>query len=281
MTQEPDPRRKAGVIGWPVAHSLSPVIHRYWLRKYGIEGDYDLIPVSPEKAEGVIRNLTGLGYCGANVTIPHKLTALRVADRATDRARRIGAVNTLFYGDGLLIGDNSDAEGFLRNLTATGPGWSIEDGTAVVLGAGGASRAVIVALSDAGVRSIRLLNRTRERAEELQHLAPGITTVVDWEDRSSTLVGASLLVNATSLGMVGNPPLEIDLARLPTDAVVNDIVYRPLETSLLAAARSRGNRVVDGLGMLLYQACPGFRVWFGHEPEVTDELRQMVLEAAG
>lgn len=271
---------RAGVIGWPVAHSLSPTIHRYWLKRYGIEGSYDLIAVPPTDIKSFLGDLRGHGYCGANVTVPYKLDALRAAERVSDTARRIGAVNTLFFEDDDLVGTNSDAEGFTLNLRATVPDWSAESAPAVVLGAGGAARAVIVALVDAGVGAIRLLNRTLEKAEALRDLSPAIIEPIGWEARADALSGAGLLVNTTPLGMIGQPRLEIDLTCLPREALVYDIVYRPLETELLAAARARGNRVVDGLGMLLFQASPGFHLWFGREPEVTEELRRIVLEAA-
>lgn len=271
---------RAGVIGWPVAHSLSPTIHRYWLKRYGIEGSYDLIAVPPTDIKSFLGDLRGHGYCGANVTVPYKLDALRAAERVSDTARRIGAVNTLFFEDDDLVGTNSDSEGFTLNLRAAVPDWSAESAPAVVLGAGGAARAVIVALVDAGVGAIRLLNRTLEKAEALRDLSPAIIEPIGWEARADALSGAGLLVNTTSLGMIGQPRLEIDLTCLPREALVYDIVYRPLETELLAAARARGNRVVDGLGMLLFQASPGFHLWFGREPEVTEELRRIVLEAA-
>ncbi len=271
---------RAGVIGWPVTHSLSPTIHRYWLRRYGIEGSYDPIEVPPADIENFLRDLRGYGYCGANVTVPYKLDALKAAKRVSETARRIGAVNTLFFEGDDLVGTNSDAEGFILNLRATAPDWSPEGAPAVVLGAGGAARAVVVALVDAGVGAIRLLNRTLDKAEALRDLAPAIIEPIGWEARAGALGEAGLLVNTTSLGMVGQPRLEIDLTRLPREALVYDIVYRPLETELLAAARARGNRVVDGLGMLLFQARPGFHLWFGREPEVTEELRGIVLEAA-
>jgi shikimate dehydrogenase len=280
MTSTRKAALRAGVIGWPVAHSLSPEIHRYWLRHYGIEGAYDPIAVAPTDIERFLADLRGHGYCGANVTVPYKVHALRAAKRVTETARRIGAVNTLYFENGALVGTNTDAEGFYRNLQAVAPDWSATLGPAVVLGAGGAARAVVVALADAGAPVIRLINRTREKAEALRELAPDVMQVVDWEARESALSGARLLVNTTSLGMVGQPPLTVDLEHLPREALVYDIVYRPLETDLLALARARGNKVVEGLGMLLFQARPGFRLWFGREPELTDELRRIVLEAA-
>ncbi len=271
---------KAGVMGWPVEHSLSPHIHRYWLGRYGIAGDYLLIPVPPEDFVETARGLARDGFVGANVTVPHKLAAFEAADEVSAVARRIGAVNTLYYRDGRLIGTNTDGTGFLENLRQGAPGWDPGAGPAVVLGAGGAARAVAVALLEAGVPELRLLNRTRARAEALADALGGPITVADWAARSETLAGAALLVNTTSLGMVGQGPLELALEALPRRALVNDIVYRPLETDLLARARARGNPVVDGLGMLLHQARPGFELWFGRAPEVTEELRQLVLEAA-
>ncbi len=282
--------RKAGILGWPVAHSLSPHIHRYWLNRYGLPGTYDLLPVSPEDFHARVRSLQADGYRGANVTVPHKVAAFEAVDEATDLARRIGAVNTLYYEGSRLIGTNSDASGFLENLRQGARNWSIGTGPAVVLGAGGAARAVLVALQEAGCPALVLLNRTRQKAEALAGaLGPGIE-VLDWSERATALAGANLLVNTTALGMSGQPPLEIELDALPRAALVNDIVYRPLETPLLAAARRRGHQVVDGLGMLLHQARPGFRKWFGplpdpHEanpdaPEVTAELHALVLKAA-
>ena len=272
---------KAGVIGWPVEHSLSPLIHRYWLRRYNIEGEYLLLPIAPEDIQKRLRHLRRDGFCGANVTVPHKRAALEAADRVSDTARRIGAVNTLYFEGDALVGTNSDAAGFMENLRRGALNWEPAAGPAVVLGAGGAARAVAVALLDAGVPRIRLLNRTRTRAEALAEDLDGAIEVLDWSQRDACLEGAGLLVNTSSLGMLDQPPLEIDLAALPREALVTDIVYRPLETGLLASARAHGNPLVDGLGMLLHQARPGFAHWFGREPEVTDELRALVLEAAG
>lgn len=272
---------KAGVIGWPVEHSLSPLIHRYWLRRYGIAGEYLLLPVPPEDIRKRLLNLGRDGFCGANVTVPHKRAALEAADRVSGTARRIGAVNTLYFEGGALVGTNSDADGFMENLRQGALNWDPAAAPAVLIGAGGAARAVTVALLDAGVPQIRLLNRTRTHAEALANDLGGPIEVLDWPQRDACLEGAGLLVNASSLGMVGQPPLALALDGLPRDALVTDIVYRPLETGLLAAARARGNPWVDGLGMLLHQARPGFAHWFGREPEVTGELRALVLEAAG
>ena len=276
-TQAQIPR--AVVIGWPVAHSLSPAIHGYWLHHYGLAGSYEKLAVTPEDLHVTLANLKRLRFVGANVTIPHKTAAMEAVDRVTDVARRIGAVNTLYYEGDTLVGDNSDGVGFIENLRRNAPSWTPTSGPAAVLGAGGAARAVIVALLDAGVPELRLFNRTAARAETLAEafgprVRPGL-----WERRAEELEGMALLVNTTALGMVGQPPLELDLRALPSSAVVNDIVYKPLETDLLAAARARGNQAVDGLGMLLYQACPGFERWFGRRPDVTNDLRGEVLKA--
>ena len=266
--------RLAGVMGWPVGHSRSPRLHGYWLDRYGIDGAYVPLAVPPERIVEAIRALPALGFRGANVTVPHKEAALRAVDRIDGVARRIGAVNTLVVGDdGTIEGRNTDAYGFLANLREGAPGWRPTAGPALVLGAGGAARAVVAALTDAGVPEIRLHNRTVAKAEAVARDLGGPVTVTATPD----LAGIALLVNTTTLGMAGQPPLELDFAQLPADAVVTDIVYTPLVTPLLTAARSRGNPIVDGLGMLLHQAVPGFEAWFGCRPEVTAELRATVL----
>jgi shikimate dehydrogenase len=271
--------RLAGVMGWPVGHSRSPRLHGYWLAEYGIDGAYVPLPVRPDHFERAFRALPALGFRGANVTLPHKEAALALADRATPEARRIGAANTLVIDDqGRIEARNTDAYGFIENLKEGAPHWRGSEGPVVLLGAGGASRALLVALTDAGVSEIRLLNRTAVRAEALAASLGGPIRVMGWNDRGQALEGATLLVNATTQGMTGQPPLELSLDRLPPDAVVNDIVYVPLETPLLAAAHRRGNPVVDGLGMLLHQARPGFTAWFGTEPKVTPALRHHVLQ---
>lgn len=275
--------RLAGVMGWPVHHSRSPRLHGYWLDQYEIDGAYLPLSVAPPDLESALRSLPALGFRGCNLTIPHKETALDIVDETTATARRIGAVNTIVVGeDGHLIGDNSDGFGFLANLIADDQGWQAADGPAVVLGAGGAARAITVALIEAGVPALRLLNRTKERAVRLSSELSAIdgassVMAVPWEDRNDALANANLLVNTTSLGMEGQPPLTIELGQLPDAALVTDIVYAPLETELLAAAREKQNPVIDGLGMLLHQARPGFSAWFGIDPLVTDELRQTVL----
>ena len=270
--------RVAGIIGWPVAHSLSPALHGWWLNVYGIDGAYVPFAVPPEDLEAALRALPKLGMAGCNLTLPHKEAALRLADDVTPEARRIGAVNTIVVEpDGALSGSNTDGFGFLENLRGALPDWRADTGPAVVLGAGGAARAVVVALLDAGAPVVRLLNRTRQRADDLAAAVDGAIEVGDWPARADMLAEAALLVNTTQLGMADQEPLELDLTKLPTTAVVNDIVYVPLITPLLAAARARGNRVVDGLGMLLHQARPGFAAWFGVEPSVTAEQHAHVL----
>ncbi len=268
----------AGVIGWPVSHSRSPRLHGFWLNSYGIDGAYLPLAVRPEQARDAIRALPFLGFAGANVTLPHKAAALSAVDRVTAQARRIGAVNTIVVAaDGTLDGSNSDGFGFLENLRQSAPQWQPGQGPAVLLGAGGAARAVAAALVDAGVPELRLVNRTAARAEQLARDIGGPIKPCVWEQHGVALKDAALLVNSTTLGMKGQPPLDIDLQPLPPTAVVYDIVYVPLETPLLAAARARGLATVDGLGMLLHQARPGFAAWFGVEPVVSPELRSFIL----
>ena len=268
----------AGVIGWPVAHSLSPRLHGHWLERYGIDGAYLPLPVRPEDFETALHGLVAAGFRGLNVTVPHKEAAKRACDSLDEAARRMGAVNTIVVVDGSLQGSNSDGFGFVENLRAGCPAWQADSGPALVLGAGGAARAVIVALADLGVPEIRLANRTGSRAEALaEDLGVERVRIVDWSQRAEACDGAAALINTTSLGLVGQPPLEIALDALPETALVHDIVYKPLETPLLVAARARGNPVVDGLGMLLHQARPGFEAWFGVAPEVDDALREFVL----
>lgn len=268
--------RLAGLMGWPIKHTRSPRLHNFWLSLYGIDGAYLPLAVEPAKLETALRALPALGFAGSNVTVPHKEAALRIVDRVQPVARRVGAVNTVTVAaDGTLEGRNTDAYGFLAALQDGAPNW-VAERPAVILGAGGSARAAIVALLDAGVGEIRVANRTRERAEALGELSPAVHAVA-WSERSGALDGAGLLVNTTTLGMGGQPPLDIDLSALPKDAVVNDIVYSPLETALLAAARARGNVAVDGLGMLLHQARPAFFAFFGVDPQVTSALRDHVL----
>jgi shikimate dehydrogenase len=274
----------AGVMGWPVAHSKSPLIFAHWFAETGIAGAYTRFAVPPEDFEKTCRALPKAGLRGVNVTLPHKLAALDLADEASLAARTIGAANTIsFDADGRIFADNSDGYGFIENLREGAPAWNANAGPALVLGAGGAARAVIHALLEAGVPAIRLANRTRARAEALAaHFGPRFGSRVepiDWTARHRATGGAAAIVNTTSLGMTGNPPLELALDGAPAGALVTDIVYAPLETPLLAAARARGLTTVDGLGMLLHQARPGFRAWFGVDPAVTRALRCAVLEA--
>lgn len=272
----------AGVIGWPVAHSLSPRLHGYWLRTLGIDGAYIPLPVAPENIFDAIKALPKLGFAGANVTVPHKQAALEAADEISETANRIGAVNTLICkSDGSLFGDNTDAFGFIENLKTGAPAWQPDAGRALVLGAGGAARAVITALIDAGVTEICLSNRTLARADDVAQYIGGNIAVVPWDDREDAARGATLLVNTTSLGMVGKTPLQMSIRGLADNAVVTDIVYTPLQTPLLAAAHARGLTTVDGLGMLLHQARPGFDAWFGVLPDVTDDLRHHMLKSLG
>ena len=271
----------AGVMGWPIGHSKSPGLHNYWIAELKLDGAYVPLAVKPEDLATALRALLALGFAGVNLTVPHKEEALRVVDAIDDIAQRIGAINTVIVTpDGKLRGTNTDAFGFMANLKAGAPQFRAEAAPAVVLGAGGAARAVCAALADAGCREIRLINRNRERAETLASRIGKAITVRDWAARSQELSDAGLLVNTTTLGMTGQPPLEIALDALPKTAVVHDIVYAPLETPLLATARTRGHHVVDGLGMLLYQAQPAFAAWFGVTPEVTPGLRAHVLGKA-
>jgi len=270
----------AGVLGWPVGHSLSPRLHGFWLAHHKIDGAYIPLPVRPEHFERAARALPLLGFAGANVTVPHKEAALALADTVEPLAKRIGAVNTLVVkADGSLEGRNTDAFGFIENLRQGAPGFDVKRGPAVVLGAGGSARAVVVALLDAGAPDVRLVNRTPGRAEELAASIEGRIALVEWEKRSVALEGAALLVNTTTLGMTGQPPLEIALDALPPSAIITDLVYAPLVTDLLAHATRRGNATVDGLGMLLHQARLGFAAWWGTMPEVTPELRRFVESA--
>lgn len=268
----------AGVMGWPVAHSRSPRLFEHWFARHDVAGRYMPFAVAPAYFSDVYRALPRAGLRGVNVTLPHKRAALDLADTASEAARAIGAANTILFGDdGAVHATNSDAFGFLESLRSGAPGWRAQAGPAVVLGAGGAARAVVHALSGVGAPEIRLVNRTRDTAEALAEATGRHVVVVDWAARAEALDGAALLVNTTSLGMEGNPPLDIALDALRGDAIVADIVYTPLETPLLAAAHARGLSVVDGLGMLLHQARPAFEAWFGVDPVVDAALRTAVV----
>lgn len=267
---------KACVIGWPVEQSRSPLIHGHWLEKHGIDGSYSRQGVTQGNFEDFVRAMPGHGFAGGNVTVPHKEAALRCADVADESARDIGAANTLWFENGKLYASNTDAYGFLANLDEGAPGWDEAKPLAVVLGAGGAARAILYALLSRGVREIRLLNRTFSRAEELAAHFGGRILVHDWETRNEQLEGCGLVVNTTTLGMTGEARLQLDLAGLSENAVVTDLVYAPMRTQLLKHARDNGLCSVDGLGMLLHQAVPGFEKWFGVRPQVTPELRALI-----
>lgn len=268
----------AGIFGWPIAHSRSPRLHGFWLEKYDVDGTYVPLAVTPERFEAAFRALPALGFRGVNITLPHKEAALENCDVVDDQARRIGAVNTVVVDEsGKLIGSNTDAFGFIESIRQES-NWSVDLGPALVLGAGGAARAVTVALIDAGVSTVRIANRTHARAEAFSAEFGERVSVVDWEARGDALGDLGLLVNTTTLGMLGHDPLDLDLSGLAKTAVVNDIVYTPLQTPLLRDAAARGNRTVDGLGMLLHQAQPGFEKWFGIRPTVDDTLRRFVLD---
>jgi len=266
--------RAACLIGWPAAHSRSPLIHRYWLRTLGIAGGYVIEAVPPDELQDFVFRLALRGFVGANVTIPHKERALALS-KPDARAHAVGAANTLWFADGELQSTNTDVEGFVNNLDASAPGWD-KAGEALVLGAGGSARAVVFGLLERGIGSVLLVNRTPARAQALAGQFGDKVHPASWDVIAELLPRAKLLVNTTSLGMRGQPPLELDVARLPADAVVADLVYVPLVTPLLAAAKARGLRTADGLGMLLHQAVRGFELWFGQRPQVTPELRALV-----
>ncbi|MBM6593913.1 shikimate dehydrogenase [Microvirga pudoricolor] len=272
---------KAFVIGQPIQHSRSPLIHGHWLRKHGLDGSYEGIEVAPQDLARFLKSFAANGYAGGNVTIPHKEAAFAVVDRRTSRAERLRAVNTVWVEDGVLWGDNTDVEGFMANLDQSlGEGWDAVEGGALVIGGGGAARGVVAGLQERGIRPIRVANRTAAKAADLvRDLDPTGQDLeaVAWEDLNEAARQAGLIVNTTSLGMAGQPPLDIALTDAKPGAIVADIVYVPLKTPLLATAEARGLRIVDGLGMLLHQAVPGFRRWFGVEPRVTPELRALIV----
>ncbi len=270
----------AAVIGSPVAHSRSPALHGYWLKRYGLKGFYIPMDVAQADLDSVLRTLPKMGFVGANVTIPHKEAILNIADVITDRAALIGAANTLiFRKDGKIQADNTDGAGFIANLRQNAPQWVPSVGPAAVFGAGGAARAVLAALIEVGVPEIRLANRTRARAEALRSDFGAKVHVYEWVQADAMIDGAAMVVNTTSLGMTGKPDLLLPLGSLSPQAVVTDLVYTPLKTQFLIEAEERGATVVDGLGMLLHQAAPGFERWFGQRPEVDDLTRAAVLSA--
>jgi shikimate dehydrogenase len=264
----------ACVIGWPVEHSRSPLIHNYWLKACGVPGEYRREAVPPDQFRDFLRSLAARGYVGANLIFPHKEAALAWSE-PDDRARAVGAANTLWF-DGVLRATNTDVEGFLDNLDACVPDWDANDGTALVLGAGGAARAVVYALLERGTSRIVVINRTPQRAQAIQQWFGSRVSIAAWEERDHWLAEARLLVNATKLGMPGQPELVLDVTRLPADAAVADLVYVPLVTPLLRAAMARNLRTADGLGMLLRQAVPQFQLWFRKKPEITKELRSLL-----
>ena len=268
----------AGVIGDPIFQSRSPKLHGHWLDRYGIEGRYIPLHVTEGNLATVVRALPKMGFVGANVTIPHKISVMSLADQVSDRAILICAANTLHFREqGRILADNTDGYGFMANLKENAPDWDPKAGPAVVFGAGGAARAIIVALSDAGVPEILLSNRTRPKAEALKAEFGTRLKIVDWVQAGNCLEDANLVVNTTSLGMIGQPELRVPLDGLKANTVVNDLVYSPIETNLLKTAKKLGCATVDGLGMLLHQAVPGFERWFGQTPKVDSELRKAVL----
>jgi shikimate dehydrogenase len=274
-----DETKKAAVVGWPIGQSKSPLIHGYWIKQFGIDGSYEAIGLSPDEFVSGIRDLMDKGYRGCNVTIPHKEAALAMADHVSERARAIGAANTLVFKDGKIHADNTDGFGFISNLKQNAPDWKASAGPAVVLGAGGAARAIVYSLLSKGAPSIFIANRTKDKAQALADFFGDRVTAVSMADVTSALSQTKTLVNTTSLGMIGQPELEIDISTLPKTALVTDIVYNPLTTNLLKQAQDLGLNTVDGLGMLLHQAVPGFEAWFEAHPKVNATLRQIVLDA--
>lgn len=267
---------KACVIGWPIGHSRSPLIHGYWLKQHKIEGNYTRLPVEPAKLSDFFANFATSGYAGCNVTIPYKESAFSLVTPADESTRRLGAVNTVYLRDGQILGTNTDGEGFINSLGKAAADLNLSNTRAVVLGAGGAAASIVAALLLQGVSEISILNRTSEKAARLRERFGAKVNSVDWSLRNDAIADCRLLVNTTSLGMKGQPELDIDLSRLPSHALVTDIVYTPLRTTLLDDAARRGNPVVEGLGMLLHQAVRGFELWFGIRPVVTAELHDLV-----
>jgi len=269
--------KHACVIGWPVEHSRSPLLHGYWLKKYGIDGTYTKRAVAPEAVADFLQSLRANGYVGCNVTVPHKAAAFSAADEREDSAKAVSAANTLWLSDGKLVAANTDTYGYMTNLSQQAPGWDRRDAPVSILGAGGAARAIVFGFLDAGVSEIRVFNRTRDRAETLAQQFGSCVKVFDWSEREAGSRDSAVLVNTTTIGMNGVGTLDFDLAGFDPECVVSDIVYVPLETELLRKAKSQGLRTVDGVGMLLHQGVPGFEKWFGVRPEVTDELRNLIV----
>ena len=268
----------AGIMGMPVFQSRSPILHNHWIKQYGIRGAYGHFPVQIENVETAIRGLSALGLAGCNITQPHKIMAMKLMDQLTPVAQRMGAINCIVVQpDGSLHGYNNDGYGYIQSVKEANPAWRADAGPITVIGAGGAARAVVISLLDEGAQEIRLINRTRSKADELASVNPKVVKSYDWSERHAALEGAAMLVNSTNQGMYGQPPLEIELDALPRTAMVSDLIYIPLETPLLAAARARGHVTSNGLGMLLHQAVPAFEAWFGVKPTITEELRKEVL----
>jgi len=263
----------AGVMGWPVAHTRSPAIHNHWIAHYGLKGAYVQLPVQPARLEAAIRGLPALGFAGCNITVPHKISAMAWMDEVHPAAQRIEAINTVVVReDGSLLGVNNDGVGYIQSLRDADPAWRADTGPALVLGAGGAARAIVVALLDEGVPELRICNRTQEKAQAFRDAFGDRVKVIPWSERNAAMAGVSLLVNTTTQGMHGQPALDVALDDLPAHAMVSDAIYIPLETPLLAAAHQKGHRTVNGLGMLLNQARPAFKAWFGVMPEITPAL---------
>jgi len=273
----PDRFLLAGVMGWPVMHSRSPMMHNYWFKKHGLAGTYVPLAIRPEHLSAALRGLHPLGFAGVNVTIPHKQEAMKMVHEVDTLAKSIGAISCVIVrSDGSLAGTNNDCYGFIHAVRQEQPGWQADAGPVVVIGAGGGSRAVCYGLAQEGAREIRVVNRTLARAKGIAQEFGGPIRALPWEQRHEVLEGAAMVVNTTSCGMVGQPALDIELDKLPQSALVADIIYIPLETPFLAAARRRGNSTINGLGMLLNQGRPAWKAWFGIEPEVTAELRAIV-----
>ena len=267
----------AGVMGWPVSHSRSPTLHNHWIQHYGLTGAYVLLPVEPGNLPAALKGLSALGFAGCNVTIPHKVAAMRLVDRVDPVARRMGAINTIVVEkDGSLSGFNNDGFGFIQSLLDAQPNWRADAGPITVLGAGGAARAVVLSLAERGAKEIRLCNRSPDKAQALAKEFGAPVRALAWEERHDALADVALLVNTTNQGMSGQSALDLSLDRLPPHTLVSDVIYVPMETPLLAAARKRGNPTVNGLGMLLNQARPAFKAWFGVMPEITPELRRAI-----
>ena len=269
----------AGVMGWPIAQSRSPILHNYWIEKYNLSGRYVPLAVRPERLADAIRGLPALGFRGCNLTMPHKQLAMTMVDKVTDTAKRIGAINCIVVGDdGRMSGTNNDGNGYVLSVQEVAPQWKPSDGPIAILGAGGAARAIIVALVERGARDLRLINRTFEKAERLaKEFSPNVKPIT-WDKRSEAIGDVVLVVNATDQGMIGKPALEISLDRLSKQTLVSDLIYVPPETSFLAAAKARGNVTINGLGMLLHQARPAFEAWFGVLPEITPDLRKRIMD---